>query len=372
MAFQLWSWIFIILSLPIRPSYAHVSHNYEVLAGRALERVFIRGFADEQQSRNTFIALAIAAGVVLLAVIAGIFLLYLRQKAIQKVPEPEAGLTDAKPHWWMVEGKNEKMDWWRLSHRLSPTPGVESPKSDSGRSRIERLKDALNIQRKRNNQPILPTHRPLAPSPTDTLNLPMQTNANIQPSYPDSLERGYRAPLYPVQSPPQIPIVTMTMYDGGRPLKRGPSVPPRAIITQGQRTTLSRSGARSGVPRSPAGRRWLSRNSFRHPFLPLKDTDSSLLKISAPVPITVDPFNPKLNYAISIKEPRAAPTPPGAPRNLVVPPVPSKVGLRKPILPAPLQLEEPFGQPKFRGGLPASPRLGLPVSPRPPRASPVI
>jgi len=364
MAFQLWSWIFIFQTLLIRPSYAKVSHNYEVLAGRALERVFIRGLADEQKTRNTFIALAIAAGVVLLAGIVGLFLLYIRQKVLQKVQEPEAGVIDAKPHWWMVEAKNEKMDWWRLSHRLSATPGVESPKSDSGRSRIERLKDTLNIQRKRNNQPLLPTHRPVAHSPTNTLNLPMQTNANIQPRYPDSLEHGYRAPIYPVQSPPQIPTVTMTMYDGGRPLKRSPSIPVRAIVTQGQRATLSRSLARSGAPRSPAGRRWLSRNSFRHPFLPLKDTDAALLKISAPMPTTIDPFNPKLNYAVSIKEPRAAPTPPGAPRKLAVPPVPSKAGLRKPILPAPLQLEQPFGGPNFR--------VGLPASPRPPRASPAI
>jgi hypothetical protein len=366
MAFQLWSWIFIFQTLLIRPGYALVSHDYEVFAGRALERVFIRGLADadEQRTRNTFTALAIAAGVVLLAGIVGLFLLYVRQKALKKVQEPEAGVTDAKPHWWMVEAKNEKMDWWRLSQRLSGPPGVESPKSDSGRSRIERLKDALNIQRKRKNQPILPTHRPLAASPTDTLNLPIQTNPNIQSRYPDSLERGYRAPIYPVQSPPQIPTVTMTMYDSGKPLKRSPSIPPRAIVTQGQRTTLSRSLARSGAPRSPAGRRWLSRNSFRHPFLPLKDTDAALPKISAPVPTTIDPSNPKLNYAVSIKEPRAAPTPPGAPRKLAVPPVPSKAGLRKPIIPAPLQLEEPFGGSKFR--------LGLPASPRPPRASPAI
>jgi len=357
MAFHLWSWIFIIQSLLIRPGYAHISHNYEVLAGRALERVFIRGLVDEQKTRNTFVALAIAAGVVLLAGIVGLFLLYIRQKAMQKVAEPEAGVIDAKPHWWMVEAKNEKMDWWRLSHRISGIPPVQSPKSDSGRSRIERLKDALNIQRKKNNQPILPTHRRLAPSPTDSLNLPMQTNANIQPRYPDSLERGYRAPIYPAQSPPQIPILTID----GKPLKRSPSIPPQAIVTQGQRTTLSRSLARNGAPRSPAGRRWLARNSFRHPFLPLKDTDAALPKISAPVPTTIDPSNPKLNYAVSIKEPRAAPTPPGAPRKLALAPVPPKVGLR---LPPPLQLEEPFGGPKLR--------FGLPASPRPPRASPAI
>jgi len=289
-----------------------------------------------------------------------------------KVPEPESGVAAAKPHWWMVEGKSEKMDWWRLSHPLSGPPGVESPKSDSGRSRIERLKDALKIQKKGRNQPILPTHRPLALSPTDSLNLPLQTDPDIRHRYPDSLERGYRAPIYPVQSPPQIPTVTMTMYDGNKPFKRSPSIPPRAIVTQGQRTTTSRSLSRTGAPRSPAGRRWLSRHSFRHPFLPLKDSDAPLPKISAPTPATIDPSNPKLNYAVSIKQPRAAPTPLGGPRDSAMPSMPPK-GIRKPFVPAPLLLEDPFGGQKFRAGLPASPlRMGLPASPRPHRASPAI
>jgi len=362
MAFQLWSWIFIFQTLLVRPGYAHVSHNYENLAGRAFERVFIRSLSKAEKTRNTYIALAIAGGVVLVAGIIGLFLLYRRQR--EKISEPESGAI-AKPHWWMVDGKNEKMDWWRLSHRIS-APAIQSPQSDSGRSRIERLKQALNIQKKGGKtQPILPTHRNLVPSPTDSLNLPLQTNPNIQPRYPDSLERGYRAPIYPVQSPPQIPSVAVTMYGDNKPLKRSPSIPPRAIVTQGQRTTLSRSLARSGAPRSPAGRRWLARHSFRHPFLPLKDSDAPLT-ISAPVPATIDPSNPKLGYAVSIKEPRAAPTPPGGPRDSARPHVPPKGGMRKPTLPAPLRLQEEELSTGRRV------RIGLPSSPRPPRASPAI
>jgi len=342
MAFSLWSWIFIFQTLLIRPAYAH---DYEVLARRALERVFIRDLTDEQKVKNTYVALAIAAGVVVLAVIVGLALLYLRHKVV--VPEPETGVTDAdaKPHWWMVESKNEKMDWWRLSHRLSRIPSVESPQSDSGRSRIERLKDALNIQRKNKNQaPILPIHHPLPPVDQKP---PVPIN-DVQPRYPESLEQGYRAPIYPVQAL-QVPKLVVT-----------PSIPPRAIVTQGQRVTLSRSLARSGAPRSPTSRRWLHRKSFRNPFLPLGDTDAALPKISAPVAVTIDSSNPKLNYAFSIKEPRAAPLPPTGVRNLVVP-VPSKVGMRKP---TPLQLEQPFGVPQVR--------LGLPASPRPPRVSPAF
>ncbi|KAF8901679.1 hypothetical protein CPB84DRAFT_1746961 [Gymnopilus junonius] len=331
MAFSFWSWIFIFQTLLIRSACAlPVSHDYEVLARRALETVFIRDFTDEQKAKNTYVALAIAAGVVFLAVIVGLALLYLRHRVVAS--ELESGVTDAstKPHWWMVESKNEKMDWWRLSHRLS---GIESPQSDSGRSRIERLREALNIQRKNKNQaPTLPIHHPVDQK------LPVPTN-DIQPRYPDSLERGFQAPIYPVQDP-QIPKLVVTL-----------STPPRAIVTQGQRVTLSRSLARNGVPRSPASRRWLHRKSFRNPFLPLRDTDAALPTISAPVAVTIDSSNLKLNYAFSIKEPRPAPLPPTG-RNLAVP-VPSKVGMRKP---APLRLEQPFGLPQGRLGLPASPR----------------
>jgi len=348
MAFQLWSWIFIFQTLLIRFAYAHVSHDYEALAGRALESVvFMRSLTTAQKARNTFIALAIAAGVVLVAGVIGLFLLYRRQKA--KIPETESGVAVEKPHWWMVDAKNEKMDWWRLSNRIS-----QSPTSDSGRFRIERLKDALKIQRKgAKQQPLLPTHsNSVSSGSTHSPDLPMQTNQNIQPRYPHNLERGYQAPIYPIQSPPQINVIPAPS------LKRLPTVPPRAIVTQGQRT------ARNGGPRSPANRRWMSRNSFRHPFLPLKDSDGSL-NISAPMPAAIDPSNPKLGYAITIKHPRPAPTPPGGLRETGPPALPPKVGMRKAA--AALLLEEPFGGRKF--GLPGSPRpsalLASPRSARP-------
>lgn len=344
MAVQLWSWIFIFQTLFIRLGYAHVTHTYEVLAGRALDRVFIRGLTKAEKERNTFIGLAIAASVVLLAIVIGLLVLYLRQR--EKVGDSEAGASAIpKPHWWMVESKSEKI-WRRLSQPSSPEAG----------SRIERLREVLNIPRKKG--PILPTHRPSVPSPTESLDLPLQTDPNIRPDYPESLERSYNAPLHPIQSPPRIPKVVTTMYDGGKHLKRtSPVLPPRAIVTQGQRATISRAGARSGAPRSPAGRRWLARNSFRNPFLPLKDSDAPLV-ISTPTPATIDPKNPKLNYSGTMSKPRTAPTPPQV-RDLTAPA--ANVIPRKAAIPAPLQLQG-------RVGLPGSPRpSGLPASPRPPR-----
>ncbi|KIM45856.1 hypothetical protein M413DRAFT_440909 [Hebeloma cylindrosporum] len=374
MASYLWSWIFIIIQLMlVRPGYAHVSRpNYEVLARRALRNVFARSLSAEERSRNTFTALAIAAGVVLLVLLFGLFLV-IRRRRQQKVPELEAGVATAKPSWWMVDGKNEKIDW-RLSHRTPAIPPVESQperRPQSGdQSRIERLKAALQIQKKGGmSESILPTHRKMTNSPTETIILPLQTNPNMEPRYPDILERGYQVPIYPAQSPPQI---TTTFYGSdNKPLQRTPSIPPQAIVTQGQRATLSRSGARSGAPRSPAGHRrrdWLSRNSFRHPFLPLKHSDAPLAtKISAPVPITIDTTNPKLGYALNLSNPRAAPSPPAGPRSSFKPPVPPKLTRKSPP-PAPLELR---GEALLSG---RKVRFGLPSSPRPSRnnASPLV
>jgi hypothetical protein len=303
---------------------------------------------------------------VLLVLLFGLFIVIRRQRQ-QKVPELEAAVADVKPSWWMVDGKNEKIDWWRLSHRMEPAIlPVESQlerRPSGDHSRIERLKAALQIQKKGGkSESILPTHRKMTNSPTETIILPLQTNPNIEPKYPDVLERGYKVPIYPAQSPPQI---KMALYGSdSKPLQPIPIIPPQAIVTQGQRTTLSRSGARSGAPRSPAGHRrrdWLSQNSFRHPFLPVKVPDVPLApKISAPIPIAIDTTNPKLSYALSLSRPRPAPSPLGSPRTLFRPFVTPKL-IRKLPPPAPLELR---GEALLTG---RKVRFGLPSSPRPSR-----
>ncbi|KAH9482586.1 hypothetical protein JR316_0004686 [Psilocybe cubensis] len=349
MAIQFWSWIFIIQTLLFQTGCAQPTpnHNYGVLTSRALESVFIRGLTKAEKARNTYIALAIAASVVLIAGLTGLLVLHLRQK--QTVAEPEsAGIPAVKPHWWMVEGKNEKMlDWrWRLSHGVS-TPG-HIIHSSEGTSKIDRLRKALNIPRKTSDvQPILPMHRPQVASPTETLNLPMQTMDNIQPIYPAALERGYKD----VQ-PPQIPAVTIATYDVNKRSRRSPNVPPKAIVIQSGRSTLSRSLARSGAPRSPAGRRWLQRNSFRHPFLPLKDYD--VTRVSTPA-------DPQLGigYGSKAHESRIVTLiPAGVPPSSLNPPHQARAPIRKP---AALRL---LNDPSRRV------RVGLPSSPRPVRASP--
>ncbi|KAJ3511555.1 hypothetical protein NLJ89_g4028 [Agrocybe chaxingu] len=331
-----WSWIFILQLSLVRPGFAHarVSPDYEVLAQRALETVYTRSLSKAEKTRNTFIALAIAGAVVLVVGILGLYLLYRRQK--QKIPEPEAGAVE-KPSWRMVDAKNDKMDWWRLSLRLQPTTPAD-PNLPEG-SRIERLKAALN-KKAGKAQPLLPTHT--KPSPTETIRLPMQSIPDVKPKYPDILEKDYRAPMYPVdQSPPQIPALTRTLYDGGKQIPLNPRSPPRALVTQGMARSGSGRSGRSGTPRSPANRRrsWLTRHQ----------------------PVAIDPSNPKLNYAVSMSKPRAAPVPPQDPRGSLVPVVPPKGALKR--HPTPLHLDDSVSERKVRFGLPGSPRPSRMASP---------
>jgi len=334
MAFLLfWSWIFII-SL-IRPGCAlPIKSNYEVLAKRALEQAFIPEFEQDQQSRNDFVAVAITAAVIFVAVIVGLVFTVMRHRR-KKVQEPEAGLVEPvdKPTWFIVE--TEKVQWWRnFQWRSSST---EDPYLPEG-SRIERIKAALSRNKEK---PVLPLYN-------DTKFLPSPPSS--QPQYPDILEHGYKAPLYqpPQQPAAQVPV-TRTMYRSNKPQLRSP---PKAVITQGLSRSLMRSDRR-GFPRSPAARRqsWLSRAALHHPFLPLKDTDASLI---AP-PRIADP--PKTRFIN-----RPSPLQPIVESRKLAPSVPIKPALRPP----PLNLdEEPrrqiqFGSPKIR--IAPSPRIRI-VSP---------
>lgn len=346
MAIQIWSWIFIVLTMLVQPGYAYVGHNGG-LARRALENIFLRDLSESQiKTKNIYIALAITGSVVLVVGLLGLFIAIQRSTHREKVTEPELGIVEPRPSWWMVEGKDEKMDWWRLSHRVE-TATIQADPAEGGR--IARLKAALQRQASKKQGPIIPMHHTNSPSPTGSLGLPMQSIPEVSPQRQDDLERGFKAPIYPVESPPQVPLI----YVGSKPLKRSPASPPRAIVTVGHRGTIARTGGRTGVPRSPAGRRrdWAQRNSFRNPFLPLK-TPVSPMKISAPITLPyIDPTNPKLTYGSGLLTPRAAPSPPVEPFN--GPPVLPKI--RRVMPPAPLNLDSrpPLSAARLRIGFPS-------------------
>jgi hypothetical protein len=332
MASLFWSWIF-IFSL-IRPGLALVVT--EVLAQRAAAVHTTHSLTKAEKSRNTFIALAVAFTVVIIAIIAGIVALILRSK--NKVADAETAAVPAaqveKPHWFMVDSKK---NWWPMNLGLRPaTPREQEEHPDGLHS--ARLRAALNKMAGRSGKPILPTHN-------DKRDLPSIPEPS--PRYPDILERGYRAPIYPTT---EVPALTRTMYEGDKPQPRSP---PKAIVTQGLSRAFARHDRR-GMPRSPAGRRksWLTRGA--HPFIPLKENAQVL---SAPKTAAVDA--PSLTHKFTMSKPRVAPKPPTT-APLLAPPSPPK----NKRVPPPLRLEEQFER-RVRFGLPSSPRTGLPTSPRP-------
>jgi hypothetical protein len=306
MTSNLWSWIFIIQMFSIRPCYSLViKHSNDFVPRQVIQDIFIRNLSRAEKTRRTFIGLAIGLSLVLFAGMLGLFLYIRQQRQKNAVVDPETTAVTSttaveKPNWWMVEGKNEKMDWWRLSFQGSALRDPED------RSRIERLKAALKIKHNK-NQPILPTHKAEI-SPADTINLPIQPIPSVQPQYPDALEKSYRAPVYPTQYVPLVPAFDI------KPLKQNPNLPPELYISPKlTRSSLARANAerRTGVPRSPANKRrsFLSRHHLRHPhpFIPLKDSDARLITISAPMP--VDPSklsHPKL-APVNLDQSRAAP-----------------------------------------------------------------
>jgi len=331
MASLFWSWIFITFFF--LPGYVQAGYNYEVLAKRALETVvFNKELSETEKSRNTFIALAIAGGVVFVALVAGLIFLIMRKR--EKVEEPESALTEQvdKPRWFVVD--NERVNWWNnFRWQSSPTDDGEHPEG----SRIERLRAALKKSKK--DKSLLPiAHDSKArPSARDTITFPLQEVPKSQSS--DLLERGSKAPIYPATqvSPPRVPTLTRTMYEGDKFVPRSP---PKAIVTAG----LSRSNMRAdrrGFPRSPAGRRksWVTRGGqLRHPFLPLKDSD---------VPIALAPKSAFVNgskpsYTVPV-------IPPVVESKVVPPPLPKRT-------PPALNLELDSPRREVRFGLPTSPR----------------
>jgi len=324
-----WSWIFIV-SL-IRPACGLPS--YEVLAKRALEQAFVPEFSQDQQSRNTFMAVAITCVVIFVAVIAAIILTVMRHRK-KNVEQPEAGLVGSvdKPTWFMVE--TEKVHWWRNFQWQSSS--TEDPNLPEG-SRVERIKAALSRKKEKSILPLYNDSKSLPSLPASIIPPP----SNTQLQFPDILDRAYKAPLHqpPQQSAAQVPVPSVTRKLYG---KSQPRSPPKAVVTQG----FSRSVVRNsrGLPRSPAARRksWLARAPVHHPFLPVKDDASSVI---APTR-TADARVPQTRF-ISRPSPLQPIT---ESRSKHAPSVPIKPALRPP----PLDLdEEPrrrirFGGPKVR------------------------
>ena len=268
----------------------------------------------------------------IVAVTALIFLIVRERKRVgdsESVPTEQVD----KPHWFMLENE-KKVNWWNnFRWQSSPTNDEEHPEG----SRTARIRAALNKSKK--GKPLLPfaNDSKAQASPRDTIALPLQSVHQTQS--PDLLERGSKAPIYPAAraSPPRVPTLTRTMYEGDKPEPRSP---PKAIVTAGLSRSIMR-GDRRGFPRSPAGRRksWLTRGGqLRHPFLPLKDSDAPMA--SAPRTAFVDGSKP--SYTLPV-------IPPVGESQRIPPPLPKRA-------PPPLNLDPESPRPVVRPSLPTSPR----------------
>jgi len=275
---------------------------------------------------RTSIALGVTFAVLILAAVAGACWYFFVRKR-QKPADIEKG---KDRNWFMVDakGKGEKgglSEWWRKSYAVPDR--VEPPSSAGPRSSLQRLRSALagRSNKKSNDEsiPSPPANKAIT-SPTMTIVLPMQTVPQVKPRYPSVLERGYRVPLYPtavqaqdnapsrsLTSPaPQQPITAVAE----RPIRRSKvSIPPRALKISNGRPLVSIAERRLGVPRSPAHRRkgagLIGLGQFKHPFIPLKDSDTDFPTISGPFPSSeTGETNPKLSYdGPRTSAPRAAP-----------------------------------------------------------------
>jgi len=263
---------------------------------------------------RTSIALGVTFAVLILAAVAiACWYFFVRQR--KQPTDEEKG--DNKRNWWMVDKKDEKgglSEWWRKSYAVPDR--VEPPPSAGPRSSLQRLRSALarKAGSKKGDEesiPSPPATKKLT-SPTMTIDLPMQTVPQAKPRYPSVLERGYRVPLYPtaVQAQDNTSSRSLTSPAPQRPLlsvaersistRRKVSVPPRALKISNGRPLVSFAERRLGVPRSPAHRRkgaGLVVGQFKHPFIPLKDSDTDFPTISAPFPSAeTGETNPKLSY----------------------------------------------------------------------------
>lgn len=241
-----------------------------------------------------------------------------------------------------IKGDGEKGgslgEWWRKSYAVPdrveppPTPATAAP----ARNSIQRFRNILTrkgvlrgpSKPAGDEESQCPVVKSTIPSPTLTLDIPIQAVPQAKPRYPSVLERGYRVPLYPTTTPPKDLAGSRSLTSPGdahrgsttsmgsslsrssRPLI---GLPPRSLkASNGRLLNPIAEHRKSGQPRSPAYRRRVGFNvnigQFKHPFIPLKDSDTDFpVTISGPLPSAeTAETNPKLGYPVAMPRMRTA------------------------------------------------------------------
>ncbi|KAH6915414.1 hypothetical protein BKA70DRAFT_1141957 [Coprinopsis sp. MPI-PUGE-AT-0042] len=320
---------------------SHGTLNGNVVVARAEEGVAKSGKLSPEDA--TSVALGVTFSVLGLALIGLAIWFYVIKPRRQQKAKTDVDVEAGNRSWWMVtdtKGDGEKggslAEWWRKSYAVPdrveppPTPATAGPRTSIQRFRsILTRKGALRGVGKtgdvESQQP--PMVKSMIPSPTLTIDLPIQAVPQSKPRYPSVLERGYRVPLYPTTTPPKEPAgsrsltspgdalngSTTSVSTPGRPQRPLIGLPPRSLkASNGRLLNPIAEHRKSGQPRSPAHRRRVGFNvnigQFKHPFIPLKDSDTDFpVTISGPLPSAeTAETNPKLGYPVQMPRMRTA------------------------------------------------------------------
>ncbi|RDB23194.1 hypothetical protein Hypma_009616 [Hypsizygus marmoreus] len=283
MAFR-WSWIFILYSLLVRLGIATVPNNEDTGDGiqdrsEAFDSnaylVVTNSDATMSKANVGAIVAAVIGGIALSFAVLGWCFISRKRKV---APHVEEGVRSPRlrQEGWIPDLKSE----------FSPDENERSKR------RFDRIRAAFG--RPANKPPlenILPVFKVvLPPGSTDSVDRPPPAVPNHLPKYPSSLERGYskrpHPPPPPLEGYPDLsrtPSMTESLLDaqpGDRASRRKVQVPPKVLLVPPPGRPLpglasSRSAGRA--PRSPSRHRsWLSKHSFKHPFIPLRNGDATL------------------------------------------------------------------------------------------------
>lgn len=304
------------------------------------EELAVRSLSPEDA---TSVALGVTFSVLGLCLIGLAIWFFVIKPRRQKVNPADADVEAGKRSWWMVtdsKGDGEKggslAEWWRKSYAVPdrveppPTPATAGP---GARTSIQRFRNILTrkgvlrgVNKKGDEESQAPSIHNLIPSPTLTLDIPIQAVPQNKPRYPSVLERGYRVPLYPNTLPPKDPAGSRSLTSPAASLVKSsaaspPSMasdtrpliglPPRSLkASHGRLLNPIAEHRKSGQPRSPARRRVgfnVNIGQFKHPFIPLKDSDTDFPTISGPLPSAeTAETNPKLGYPTAMPRMRTA------------------------------------------------------------------
>ncbi|KAF9452208.1 hypothetical protein P691DRAFT_805393 [Macrolepiota fuliginosa MF-IS2] len=299
MTTYLWSWFF-ILPLLVRPGCAHHdSHNSDTHVPRSSSviRNPARSLSPDNTKRNNAVAIAlgVTAGLLLLISLV-IFLLYLRKRK-RTVAQIEEGAieekpgTEEKPQWWHIDLQSAKgTTWWVLEtkgggkEREGKNSADEDYPIKTKTSHLDRLRYFLsrnNAERQNSDLPQNTLQRPGFPPAPDAPNRvarPLPTVPNSHPRYPSILDRPGNPSGFPPPSPfknPNLARTVLAVESREKTNRRRVQIPPKVLMVPNGRLIANLPGA----PRSPSGHRrrsWLSRQAFKNPFLPLKESDAVL------------------------------------------------------------------------------------------------